>query len=53
MMSTMKLKLFGIPIDIRIKLAELIFSVAYLLTLLIFCPVGLLSFAETANRAEN
>ena len=23
------------------------------LTLLIFCPVGLLSFAETANRAEN
>ena len=40
------------PIDIRIRLAELIFFCCFL-TLLIFCPVGLLSFAEIANRAEN
>ena len=39
------------PIDIRIRLAELkFFFVA--LTLLIFCPACLLSFDETANRAE-
>ena len=40
------------PIDIRIRLAELKKKCCFL-TLLIFCPVGLLSFAETANRAEN
>ena len=40
------------PIDIRIRLAELNFFCCFL-TLLIFCPVGLLSFAKTANRAEN
>ena len=39
------------PIDIRIRLAELNFFCCFL-TLLIFCPVGLLSFAETANRVE-
>ena len=40
------------PIDIRIRLAKLKFFCCFL-TLLIFCLVGLLSFAETANRAEN
>ena len=40
------------PIDIRIRLAELNFFCCFL-TLLIFCPVCLLSFAERANRAEN
>ena len=41
------------PIDIRIRLAELIFFFCCFLTLLILCPVGLLNFADQANRTEN
>ena len=40
------------PIDIRIRLAELK-KICCFLTLLIFCPAGLLSKTEQANRAEN
>ena len=38
------------PIDIRIRLTELNFFFCCFLTLLIFCPVGWVSFTETSQQ---
>ena len=40
------------PIDIRIRLAELKFFFCCFLTLLIFCPVSWVSFAETSQQGR-
>jgi hypothetical protein len=44
---------FPINISIKYNIGRIEIFLCCFLTLLIFRPVGLLSFAETTNRAEN